>query len=134
MTPEEEELQRLQFAAISTVSLCNTPASLAQHRIDSNNPYWTPAYEDVVIAMLREMALLERVAELEEEKRPRADRFDIDIGDEVLVRCHPDVRISGRVRGIPQATGDSWVIVSDAKEVYYVQTFLFMQRTKRAAR
>ncbi len=61
---EVEELHLLRLAAISTASLQNTPASVAQ-RIDKNNPYWTVAYADVCRAVDREMALAQnRVAEM----------------------------------------------------------------------
>ncbi len=53
---ERDELHRMQLVAISTVSTCNTYGSLAQHRVEKSNPYWTPSsYQDVFEAIEREI-------------------------------------------------------------------------------
>ena len=49
-------------------------------------------------------------------------------GDKVKVQWEYIEWIEGYVDYIPQATGDCWVIISETKEVYYVQ--LFSKMTK----
>tara|TARA_R110000782_G_scaffold267520_1_gene362998 strand:- start:58 stop:261 length:204 start_codon:yes stop_codon:yes gene_type:complete len=61
MSEKSEELIRLQMAAISVISLCNTKNSLEKQRLNKNNAYWTPAYEDVVTGVLREIKLIEEL-------------------------------------------------------------------------
>lgn len=63
---ELEETHRMQLAGISTISVCNTKESLRDCYITSDNPYWTPAFEDVVYAMDREIENLETIATLRE--------------------------------------------------------------------
>jgi len=52
----------------------------------------------------------------------------IKIGDKVKVQWEYIEWIEGYVDYIPKATGDCWIIISEAKEVYYVQ--LFSKMTK----
>lgn len=58
-TPRTER-EALLLAAISTAAGQNTRES-AKQRIGRDNPYWTPAYEDVCAAVDREMALREQL-------------------------------------------------------------------------
>lgn len=55
---DESETYRLQMAAIGVAAMSNTPESAAANRITRENPYWTPALEDVYRAIDREMALI----------------------------------------------------------------------------
>ena len=57
---EEDEITRMQFAAISVISRCNTIESLTKQRLRDDSPYYTVAYEDVIIAIEREIKLLEK--------------------------------------------------------------------------
>lgn len=52
---QDREEHALQLAAISTASIQNTEAAVRE-RITRENPYWTRAYEDVCIAVDREMS------------------------------------------------------------------------------
>lgn len=52
--PVETELEAMRLAAISTATIQNTIGSKAE-RIGRNNPYWTQAYEDVCVAVDREI-------------------------------------------------------------------------------
>lgn len=49
-----EELHRMQLAAVTAAVMQNT-RSTAADRIGKENPYWTPAYQDVCDAVDREM-------------------------------------------------------------------------------
>lgn len=55
------ELRDMQMAAISTATLQNTPGTRLA-RIDRNNPYWTPAYADVCLAIDREIILIQQTS------------------------------------------------------------------------
>lgn len=50
-----DEETTLKLAAISVASLSNTIDSLTTNRIEKNEPFWTPALEDVYTAVKREM-------------------------------------------------------------------------------
>ena len=49
-----KELHRMQLVACSTAALANTDKS-KEFRIRKENPYWTPAYQDVCDAVDREI-------------------------------------------------------------------------------
>lgn len=49
------EIRIMQLAAISTASIQNTESTVKE-RIGRENPYWSQAYEDVCVAVNREMA------------------------------------------------------------------------------
>lgn len=51
---ETKEIHRMQLAACSTAALGNTEES-KELRIGKENPYWTPAYQDVCGAVDREI-------------------------------------------------------------------------------
>ena len=75
---EAEELHRMQLTAISVIALCNTTDSLEKQRIGKDNPYWTPAFEDTVSAVGREMRERERATEAEAKlaaERKDAERY-----------------------------------------------------------
>lgn len=55
-----EELQRMQQVAICVAASANTHQSMKEQSIDQSNPYWTPAYGDVIIAIKREIRERER--------------------------------------------------------------------------
>jgi len=61
-----EEKHRMQMAAISVTSLCNTEKALNVNSVDLKSPYWSVGLLDVETAMKREIFLLKRVKELEE--------------------------------------------------------------------
>jgi hypothetical protein len=53
----------------------------------------------------------------------------IAIGDKVHVRFWPMYDdILGEVKYMPQAQGESWIIVSEQGDVYYIQTFASITR------
>lgn len=58
MSEEELEKQRMRDAAISVIALCNTVESYKQQKLERDNPYWTPTYNDVCEAVLREITLI----------------------------------------------------------------------------
>jgi len=58
---EQEEVNRLQLAAIAIAADCNTQSCLNTHLISKDNRYWTPAYEQVIAAIRREIVLRERL-------------------------------------------------------------------------
>lgn len=51
---ELKELHRMQLVACSTAALANTEKN-KEFRIGKENPYWTPAYQDVCGAVDREI-------------------------------------------------------------------------------
>ena len=57
---EIKELHRLQLTGISVISFCNTIESLNKTTIDPDNPYWTPAFDDVQNAVKREIELISK--------------------------------------------------------------------------
>lgn len=59
-----EELHRMQMVAISVCAGQNVPE--LQERIGKENPYWTPAYDDMCTAVDREVR--ERVAKGQSER------------------------------------------------------------------
>ena len=52
----------------------------------------------------------------------------IEIGDKVQVFCNGVRCIEGIVDHTPQATGDSWIIVTALDSIYYVQIFECMKK------
>jgi hypothetical protein len=60
----KHEEQVMQLAAISTAAGANTPQSAREQTIYRDNPSWTPAYQDVLDAVRREMKLRRELAEL----------------------------------------------------------------------
>lgn len=60
----EQEAQRL--AAISVAAMSNTRETAKKNRLNQSSDFWSPAYEDVVRAVEREMELAERLATLEQ--------------------------------------------------------------------
>lgn len=52
--PVQTDIHVMQLAAISTASVQNTDSTV-KDRIPRDNPYWTQAYEDVCVAVNREM-------------------------------------------------------------------------------
>jgi predicted RNA-binding protein with EMAP domain len=77
---DHDEQTRMQMAAIAAVALCNTPESLAKQRIDRRNPYWTPAYEEVVSAVERERAERERAEKAERDVKAAWMRANVVTG------------------------------------------------------
>lgn len=59
------EIERLRVVACGVGAQCNTPETIAKQRIASDNPYYCAAVGDVYDAVDREVALRNRVAELE---------------------------------------------------------------------
>lgn len=59
----QEEQHRLEMAAISVISLCNTKESLDKQKLDKTNPYYTTAYGDVVETVEREIKAMELLKE-----------------------------------------------------------------------
>ena len=60
----QEELSRMQLAAISVASLMNVRKAI-KDRLGRKHPYWSVTYEDVCATVDREIKLRERVAGLE---------------------------------------------------------------------
>jgi hypothetical protein len=60
---EQEEVHRMQLAAISTATLQNSDSTI-KDRIDGHSPYWSPAYADTCRAVDREMNHRKKVEEL----------------------------------------------------------------------
>lgn len=61
-------LHRMQMAAISVAALMNTRASAEGWKMHKDEPYWTPAYQDVCIAIEREMKERDRADKAEAER------------------------------------------------------------------
>lgn len=63
---QANELHTMQLAGIMTASIQNTESTV-KDRIDRSNPYWTQAYEDVCVAIDREMKHRDEAKRLEAE-------------------------------------------------------------------
>jgi hypothetical protein len=93
---EAEELHRMQLAAISNCTTNNTKASL-KYNIDSRNKYWTPAYQQVLRLIDREIALLD-------EKR-RTDEYFIKMEEMLKKYDSNTTKLIKSISGKPPRNG-----------------------------
>ena len=55
---------------------------------------------------------------------------NIKIGDKIKVMISEDFGLWATVEYIPVATGDSWILIDDTGDTYYVQSFMFLFKPK----
>ena len=66
---DQRELYAIRLAAIDVMAMSNTRESYARALISRTNPYWTPAYDSVRQAVLREIELRELVEAVQNQQR-----------------------------------------------------------------
>lgn len=87
-----EETHRLQLAAISVGSQCNTADSIQKHRIQPNDQHWTPVLYDVYGAVDREIHYRDQAEELRkltEKLRALVENMSIDVTRYNLLKTPP---------------------------------------------
>jgi hypothetical protein len=98
----EHETLRMKLAGCGVAALCNTEASIKEHRITKDNPYWSASYEDVCDAVDREIKLRENLYILTQELEVKSKRSQYVWSEMGLFTLH-DAKNEGSIECATEA-------------------------------